>query len=198
MAPKAALLVRLALWVKAADELPWLAWLELELLADPVPVVLVVAWLFPVVLALFEPVLDGLLNAVLLLVCDVSFAFPDEEEAEFAAAELEEPLWLALALRTSEAARLSVALTAPLDERADEDCSCAPMEALWLKLLVVEVEAPKLELSCAPWAKLSDEDSLALWLRVPVFMKDDVSVVAWLKLELEFTLDVSVVLFVLL
>jgi hypothetical protein len=32
------------------------------------------------------------------------------------------------------------------------------------KLSVVALDAPKLELSCAPCAKLSDEDSLALWL----------------------------------
>jgi hypothetical protein len=62
----------------------------------------------------------------------------------------------------------------------------------------VAVEAPKLELSFALCAKLSDEDSLALWLRDPVFMNDAVSVVAWLKFELVVRLDVSVVVVVLL
>jgi hypothetical protein len=62
---RAALLLRFAEALRAPDELedelPWFAWLELPLLAIPVPVVFVVAWLFPVLLALFEPVLDGLL-----------------------------------------------------------------------------------------------------------------------------------------
>jgi hypothetical protein len=118
LAVRAALLLRLALLVRAPvpleDELPWLAWLELELLADPFPVVAVVAWLFPVLLALFEPVLDGLLYAVSLLVFELP-ELPLEEEAAFAAAPLEEPLfallWLELAVRSSEAVRASVAFS---------------------------------------------------------------------------------------
>ena len=172
LAPKLALLVRFAEALRAPveleDELPWLALFELPFAANAVPVVPVAAWLFPVVLALPPPLLEGLLKAVLLVVLEVSFPFPLEAETAPAAAVLEDPwlawLWVELAARVPEAARSSVALTAPLDWRADEDCSCPPTDALCAKLSVVAVEAPKLELSCAPCAKLSDEDSLALWL----------------------------------
>ena len=164
LAARLALLLRFAeaftAPVEPEDELPWLAWLELELLADPVPVVAVVAWLFPVVLALPPPLLDGLLNAVLLLVFEVSFLLPIEDEAEFAAAELEEPwfalLLLELAARVPAAVRLSLALTAELPELLNDDPCCPPTEALWPKVSEVPVEAPKLELSFAPCAKLSE------------------------------------------
>jgi hypothetical protein len=138
LAPKLALLLRFAEALRAPveleDELPSLEWLELELDADPVPVVAVPAPLVPEVVEPFAPLVDGLLKEVLLFDADVSFTFPVEEEAEFAPAELEEP-WLALLLlllaaRVPDADRLSLAATAPLDWRADEDCCCPPMEAL--------------------------------------------------------------------
>jgi hypothetical protein len=137
-APKAALLVRFAEAFRAPvefeDELPSLVWLELELAADPVPVVAVVEPLLPVVLALFAPELDGLLNVVLLPEFEVSFAFPVDDEDSAAPAELDEP-WFAVELlvfaaRVPDAARLSLALTAPLDWWADDDCSCPPTDAL--------------------------------------------------------------------
>jgi hypothetical protein len=172
LAPKAALFVRLADAFRALaefeDELPSLEWFELELPATPVPVVAVVEPLVPVVVEPFAPLVDGLPNEVLLLDAEVSFLFPNEPENSLAPAELEEP-WLAfapfvLAASVPEAARSSLALTAPLEELDDEDACCPPTDALCAKLSEVAVEAPKLELSFAPCAKLSDEDSLALWL----------------------------------
>ena len=138
-AARLALLVRFAVAftapVEPEDELPWLAWFELPLAAKPVPVVAVDAPLFPVVLALPPPLLDGLLKAVLLTVLEVSFAFPDEPEMAPAAAELEEP-WLALLLlllaaRVPEAARLSLALSDDAPELLKDDPCCPPTEALW-------------------------------------------------------------------
>ena len=105
----------------------WRAYWTLEDNAHGPLIVAVVAWLFPVVLALFEPVLDGLLYAVLLVVFEV-LPEPVEEEAAFADAELEEPLWLWLAVRASEAVRLSLAVREALADLVDEDCSWAPME----------------------------------------------------------------------
>jgi hypothetical protein len=51
------------------------------------------------------------------------------------------------------------------------------------KLSEVEVEAPQLELWFAPNAWLSETDSLALCEWVPVFEYAEESVVEWLKLE---------------
>lgn len=123
-APKAALLVRLAFAVKEPveldEELPWLAWLEVALPAMPLPVVAAFELLLPTVLALPPPLLDGLLNEVPLPAVAVSFLLPDEAASCALPDELEEPwlapLWLEFAARLPEAARSSLALTAPLEE----------------------------------------------------------------------------------
>jgi hypothetical protein len=168
LAPKAELLVRFAEAFREPlvfeEELPSLELFELVLPAMPVPAVAAVEPLLPVVLEPFDPLVDGFANDVLLAAVEVLFLLPVDEAYSPALDELEEP-WLAFAplavvARLPEAARLSLALTAPLDVWDDEAACCPP--TVLETVSVDDFEAPALELSVELKALLSVVAELVL------------------------------------